>query len=301
MAKNLTKPIIIIGFGRSGTSIIADIILSHHKLAYLSNYNSKFPKAVLANSVRYLFDNIFYTIQGQKKQLNKVSSFNSYIFKNAEAFSFLNYATGIDFGRGFLNQIEIPAEEKLKIREKFNKVATYQGKKRLGFKITGPSRLAYLHALFPDALFVHIKRNPLPNILSLLKVPFYQDRQYELWWRGKNVYSEKELAFAEENKQHPELIAALQYFKVNEMHCREINQFGLKDKVHTVNYEDFIEFPKREIETILEFIDLKMDKNIAGFLKKNKIYNRNKNVKSYFSREMDERILHIAINGLNQT
>jgi len=64
--KKVKNPIIILGFGRSGTSIVADIILKHKDLAYISNYNAIAPSSKLINLMRLPFDNKLYKIQGQK-------------------------------------------------------------------------------------------------------------------------------------------------------------------------------------------------------------------------------------------
>lgn len=299
MFKNLSKPIIILGFGRSGTSIVADIILNHKSLAYVSNYNAFAPKSKLVNLMRLPFDNKLYKIQGQKKQLNKVSFLNKYTFKNAESYSFLNYVTKRDFGIGFLNDTKLNESEICEMRKKFNQLVKLQLKSRLAFKTTGPSRLKFLHQIFPDAQFIFLKREPLPNISSLLKVGFYQDRKTKLHWKGKNVYSIKELEFAENNKHNPAYIAALQYFKVNQMHNREIEELGIQNQIHTIQYERFVENPEAEITRVLDFVDLNKDKSITSFMQRNKIENRNKPNHVYFgSAEEDKKVENIAKYGL---
>src|SRR5436305_12352172 len=97
--KRISKPIIIIGSGRSGTTIISEIIFRHESLAWPSNYQEKFPSLPETNLLRSFFDNRLWHVLGQKPQLNKVSSFNKFLFKHAEAYHFWEYLTGprIDF------------------------------------------------------------------------------------------------------------------------------------------------------------------------------------------------------------
>lgn len=111
MKNKSIKPVILIGFGRSGTSIIADIILSHNKLAIISNYNAKFPTNKYANLIRVLFRNKFYNIQGQKKQINKTSFLNNYTIKNSEAYNFHNLINKTNFGKRFLNNVTLTDDE----------------------------------------------------------------------------------------------------------------------------------------------------------------------------------------------
>lgn len=62
----LDKPIIFIGLGRSGTTIISEIIFQHEDLAWPSNYQNRFPDDVRINRIRPLLDNRFWRIRGQK-------------------------------------------------------------------------------------------------------------------------------------------------------------------------------------------------------------------------------------------
>lgn len=299
MYKKLNKPIIIHGFGRSGTSIVADIILNHKSLAYVSNYNAIAPKSKWVNLMRLPFDNKFYKISGQKEQLNKVSMLNKYTFKNAESYSFLNYVTNRDFGKGFLNDTKLNESEIREMRSKFNELVKFQLKSRLAFKTTGPSRLKFLHQIFPDAQFIFVKRKPLPNISSLLKVGFYQDRKTKLHWEGKDIYNAKELEFVNNNKDYPRYIAALQYFKVHQTHYREIEELGIQNQVHTIQYEGFVENPEAEISRALDFVGLDKDSSIASFMHRNKIENRNKSNHIYFgSTEEEKKVEDIAKHGI---
>tara|TARA_B100000508_G_scaffold141091_1_gene146356 strand:+ start:92496 stop:93398 length:903 start_codon:yes stop_codon:yes gene_type:complete len=293
-----SSPVILIGFGRSGTSIISDIVLNHPSLGVISNYNAIFPSTPSVGLLRYFFENRFYKLTGQKKQLNKTSMFNKYIFKNAEAYAYLNNVTGVNFGKLFLNDIILDDKEVERMQKEFNRLIKYQGKSRLGFKTTGPSRLAYLHQLFPKACFINIVRDPLPNINSLLNVHFYQDRKHDLWWEGNDVYSQDEKRFVKENKNKPHLIAALQYYKVHEYHRKEIEQCSIQDQVLSVRYENFISAPKEEIERIYDFTGLTMNQGTIDFLKKNQIVNRNKNSFSAFDRSQHDIIKDIALRGI---
>lgn len=299
MTTRLDRPVILLGFGRSGSSIIADTIFQHDDLAYISNYHAMFPDSRLINFIRVLFDNPLWSIKGQKEQLNEVSRLNRYTFKAAEAYEFLNRVMGRDFRRNFLYNAQATEEEKERVRKEFRFMVRAQFKKRLGFKITGPSRLAYLASLFPDARFIWIVRDPLPNIRSLLNVDFYQPRKHALWWYGDGVYSEQEKRFAKANSDKPELIAALQYFKVNQIHHEEVERFGLQDQVLTVQYADFVKQPEAEIDRMLSFAGLGPDRHVSNFLENNRIFSRDKARGHYFSRDMDEEVERVALHGLD--
>lgn len=273
--KTLTKPLVFIGSGRSGSTVISEIIFRHEELAWPSNYQDKFPGSTAVNYLRRFFENKRWHIYGQKPQLNKVSFFNKFIFKPVEAYDFWEHITGnrIDFARGFLLNDTTTFEESDRIRSLFAKMVKKQGRNRLSFKITGPSRIGYLKSIFPDAIFINIVRDPYYTIQSWLKVDFWKDKgAHQLWWLG--AYTREEEAWANSNTDHPWLLAALQYRKIQEMTNAEIVQHQVP--CLTVEYEDFVEMPKKIIADILSFSALPASIQIDNYLKENKIYNQNK-------------------------
>ena len=53
----LEKPIILFGSGRSGTTIISEILFQHEDLAWHNNYQEILPLVPQVNYLRRLFDN----------------------------------------------------------------------------------------------------------------------------------------------------------------------------------------------------------------------------------------------------
>jgi omega-hydroxy-beta-dihydromenaquinone-9 sulfotransferase len=288
----LQKPIIFIGTGRSGTSVISEIIMRHKDLAFPSQYQDKFYKYPKINLIRTLFENNYWRIFGQKKQLNKVSIINKIIFKPSEAYQMWKYLTGndIDFSRGFLLNQKASSERVDFIHNYFQKLVSYQNRNRLAFKITGSPRIGYLLSIFPDAYFIVLKRKPIPTISSFLKVKFWKNRgMNQLWWTG--AYSEEEEKWATENKNEPELITAFQIKKILEVTKYECQKY--KPNYIYINYEDFVAEPMCQIRKILNFAQLSADKACVDYLEKNKIYNRNKADIKYFGKDQLEKIYKI--------
>ncbi len=275
MIENISKPVIFIGSGRSGTTIISEIVFRHEELAWPSNYQERFPSLPSINLLRNLFENKLWYLQGQKRQLNKVSALNKFLFKPAEAYNFWEYLTGpsVDFSKGFLINDRATESDVKRIQSAFNKLVNYQRKKRLAFKITGPSRMSYLTSIFPDAVFINIVRDPLPTINSWLNVDFWQDKgKHQLWWTG--AYSKKEEQWAAANTGKPELLAGLQYKKLQDVTATEIKAHI--DRCLTVRYEDFVKSPTVTIKAILDFAGLKQSKLVEDYLTGIKIYDQNK-------------------------
>lgn len=280
----LEKPIILTGVGRSGTTIISEIIFQHDDLAWPSTYQNRFPDKVWINKLRPLSDNRFWSFRGQKQLLNKTSFYKNYIFRPSEANAFWKYITKpeTNFLYNFLLNVQASDEDKKRIRNIFEKLVQYQKRKRLAFKITGPGRVGYLKSIFPDAVFIEITREPFANIRSLLKVSFWKDRgMHKLWWQG--AYTEQEQKMALDWKDRPALITAMQYAKVRDKTLEEAQLH--KAEFYTIAYEDFIRNPKSVISKILSACGLEDCAAVYKYLESNKIHERNLNALEFFNKE----------------
>lgn len=288
----LEKPIIFIGAPRSGTSVISEIVMRHKDLAFPSQYQTRLIGNTNINYLRRLSDNPFWRFHGQKKQLNKVSPLNYFIFRPVEAYKMWDYLVrnDISFSKDFLIDKKVTSKERKQILTFFSKLVKKQGKKRLAFKITGPSRLNYLLSVFPDAKVVLINRDPIAVVNSLMRVPFWKNRgMNSFWWKG--AYDNSDYNWLESNKSESVQITAYQIKRVSEVTKNEIDE--LKPEVLEVSYSRFVENPQRTIEEILGFSNLGRDKACFDYFKKNKIFNQNKKNETFFSKEEMEKLNHI--------
>jgi hypothetical protein len=303
LEKLLEKPIIIFGSGRSGTTVISEIIFQHEDLAWHSNYQELFTRSPSINYIRRLFDNKWWRLikswsfVGVSKNTRQKGStlLNLAIFNPIERYSFWEYITGprIDFSRGFLLNEKATPEEKERIRSFLARQVKYQGRKRLIMKFTGPARLEYLNSIFPDAIFVNIVREPIATVRSWLEVGFWQTKGINrLWWVG--AYSKEEEAEAEKLKDEPALITAFQYKKLMETTAFEIDKLGLP--VYEGHYEDFIKDPKAFIKKLMNFMQLTPSKYVDQYLENIAVSNRNDRVskKAPLPEEMRKKIMDIV-------
>jgi len=269
----LEKPIIIIGSGRSGTTLISEIIFQHEDLAWHSNYQELFPKFAPVNYLRRLFDNKMWRIIGMNTQNNRTFT-NYMLFRPIERYDFWDAVTGdrIDFSRGFLLNEKATNEEREHIRAFFAKMIKYQKRKRLAIKITGPARMEYLMSIFPDAQFVNITREPVSVIRSWMEIYWNEQITNQLWWQG--AYTEDELKKAKELSSNKFLFAAFQYRKLMETTQQEIDK--MHPDIYNASYEDFVKNPKEFINTMLQFLHLTPSKLVDKFMNKLTIADRNK-------------------------
>ena len=303
--KYLEKPIIIIGSGRSGTTIISEIIFQHEDLAWHSNYQEIFFFTPLINLLRPFFNNKlwhfkkFYKYVGASKKTRQKnqSRFNLILFNPVERYNFWEHITGkrIDFSRGFLLNEKATEQEIKHIRSFLAKQVKYQGKKRLIMKFTGPARLEYLTSIFPDALIVNVIREPVATVRSWLEVGFWQRMGInKLWWRG--AYTPDEIAYAETIKDKPALITAFQYKKLMETTKQEIDKLGLN--VYECHYEDFAKDAKTFIYKIMEFMQLQPSNKVDAYLKNTVVDISNQRAsitnKSVMPEEIKQQILNLT-------
>lgn len=295
--KLLERPVIIFGTGRSGTTVISDIILHHEDLAWHSNWQELLPKSAAINYLRRAFDNSLWNITGMNTQNNK-SVINQVLFRPIERYDFWESITGprVDFSRGFLLNERATEEERSHMRSHFAKMVKYQHRKRLAFKLTGPARMEYLLSVFPDAQFVQITREPVATVRSWLEIHWSNQMTEQLWWDG--AYTEEEKAKAKELAKDPALFVAFQYKKLMETTAQETAKLGAD--VYTARYEDFVKDAKGFIANMMQHLGLPESKRVNAFMSKISVQNRNnrsaKSDKTAISEETKRRILEI-VNG----
>lgn len=270
----LEKPIIFIGPGRSGSTIISEFIMTHEQLAWPTNYLEFHPGADWTNYLRPLFDNKYWRITAEKDQLNKTRFLNSWFPYPSEAYPFWERLTReeINFSRHFLLGMVATPEEKNRIRTVFKKLVSAQKRKRLALKVTGPGRVGYLQSIFPDAIFINIVRDVDATVRSLLKVPFWQTQGLkQLWWLGG--YSEEELNHYEKIKHDPVLSTRLQVEKILMTTITEAQESCAN--IITIPYESFIESPEKTVKQIMDYCELPKSKWIDLKLQNTSIHDRN--------------------------
>lgn len=148
--KQKTKPIFIIGAPRSGTTLLYQLLTYHYNFSYFSNFTSMFIKSPVL---------ISYLLREYRKPYDDDSLSSDYgLMKGTWAPS--------EAGKIFKYWFQRKDDDKIKnsiyaMGQVFN--APFIAK---SLRIN--SELEYMHKLFPDAIFIHIKRDITFNSQSLL-------------------------------------------------------------------------------------------------------------------------------------
>ena len=172
----MKPPIFVIGSGRSGTTLLYEILASHESLAFVCNLTNRLP--VFPQASALCGSNIF-----QKHYAFKPASEAKAGFKYC---GINEFPVPIDIEHIRRNPDEYKLQQaKDKTRQYFTKHCRAFGRDRIVSKNTANSmKIELLNEIFPDAYFLHIYRNPYSVISSLLNVPFWPE--LDLWWSDKS-------------------------------------------------------------------------------------------------------------------
>lgn len=252
--KPVDRPIFITGLGRSGTTIIHTLLSSHPNANWLSLFCAKFPNRPYLN--RWLMRGI------------DIPVLNIYLkrrFVPLENYEFWDF-----FYRGFfipcrdLVASDVDRRTAKSMRQAFSQLLTPK-RNRLLIKITGCPRISFLHAIFPDAKFIHVTRDGRAVAHSRMRTPFWVGWQ---GWRGLSLWPEKMPAhYREEWERYQYSFFALAgiEWKAHLDQMAELRRNNPDIDILEVKYEAFCADPIRQVREIADHCELPWD---AGFEKR---------------------------------
>lgn len=289
MAILIKKPVFFIGMPRSGTTVVFETFSTHEQLGWISNYSARFPYWPITNVIRLLLDNQLWSIRGRRQQYGRRSLLRSILPKPQEAYPFWQAYCGPDFLWEFhLRQQTLRQNELNRLREVLQKTLTYQDKTRLAAKLTGPPRIGYLTALFPDAIFIHIIRDGRAVVDSLLRVDFWRDKGglQRPFWRG--ALTENDLEDWERLGRGPVALASLEWKNV--IKCTRQEAVSLEPgRYMELTYETFVADPGGSLGHLYESCGLGLSEKTRGYLRAMpKLQNMNNKYLERPAAEIDE-------------
>lgn len=251
------KPIFLIGCPRSGTTIVAEVLAAHQDLAWFSNWMDRFPRLPVLAFLSRLCDLplVGGRLRGAKPQQDVIlGSINRYLPRPEEAWSLWESCCTAKFSSDMLRDTKPTADQSLNVRRLVSRTLLYQGKRRFLTKLTGPPRIEYLQAIFPDARFVHVIRDGRAVVSSLLHVGFWRERGglERPWWSGLPETIVQEW---ERHGKTPEVLAAVQWKYLIQVAREERNSLASEQYLE-IKYEDFTQRPTEIVGAICRFCDL---------------------------------------------
>jgi len=238
----LDRPIFILGAGRTGSTIFHRILCEHPSVSWLTTLTDRFPdRPRLSRSFMHLAS---LPVAGAGARRVYPSECYEMWDSCCPCFS----RSFRDLGAG-----DVTPPMASRARSTLEQIPTRQ-RNRLSVKITGWPRIGFLREIFPDALFIHLRRDGRNVASSFLNVSWW------LGWRGPGQWRWGELneAYREEWEHHDLSFVALVgiqwkiFMDALEASTPQIPSEQFLD----IRYENLCHDPERLFDEILEFCGL---------------------------------------------
>jgi hypothetical protein len=159
------RPIVVVGCGRSGTTLLYRMLSCHRDLAWFSNLTDRWPSVPALAALSNLFP--VAARRGVQAGVIPIPS---------EGYPLWNELTRLD---GLpvdepLSERDVSGRARALATERIRSIMRFQRKRRFVNKATrNVRRLRYVDALLDEAVFVHVLRDPRATVSSLLRVAFW--------------------------------------------------------------------------------------------------------------------------------
>lgn len=259
----ITKPIIIFGTGRSGTTVFHQMLSEHHHLAWMSRLCDIFPDKLILN--RMLMRSLEYPL------LEKFIRSN---IDARECYQFWDYHS-----KGFSDPYRDLLASDVSIKQKNSIISimselTTENRNRPLIKITGWPRLGFLDEVFDDAKFIHVIRDGRAVANSLINVDFWHGWSGPGKWRWGPLSSTYQKEWNRHNQSFI-VLAAIQW-KILMDAVEEAKKHIEKSRVLEIKYEDLCADPISLFKKTTKFCEIEWYDHLELKLKKYDLKNTNR-------------------------
>lgn len=250
---------VLLGAGRSGTTLLYKLLAMHRHVAYVSNYVQKAPSMPwLAVGNRLLHHwpaakrRAWFLEEGGAYMNSKRVRAQALVPTPFEGEALYRYC-GVPLTPATGTRPDPQAVARL--RRAFKTMQRCAGGDTIMTKRTANNRrVAWLNAAFPRARYIHLVRDGRAVAYSLLRVNWWDD--HTLFWAGKTP---RQLTAAGAD---PLELASRNW--VEEMSALEIGIAALDARqVMIMRYEDLLADPIGQVRAALAFIGVSMDSDAA--------------------------------------
>jgi Sulfotransferase family len=240
------RPIVIVGTGRCGSTLLHRLLALHDDVGWLSTFNETFPTQTWLSVFSGLYR--WPLPSGVRHMKAFPKPFEAYRFWE-------HYLPGFRRRDRPHSAEDVPAAGIDPVRRATARILRFQRKSRLLVKVTGWSRIAYFDRIYPDAVFIWLRREPRSVVSSWVKAGWLDvtsppDSEDWQWGEVPPDYYEvwRDLGSS------PILSVALKIRLDLDDIARNMDLFP--DRCHELWYEDLISTPEATLRAICEFADL---------------------------------------------
>lgn len=253
----LTKPVFIIGTGRSGSTVFHRMLGAHPGLAWLSKTCQFFP----ANPS-------FNRLLMHALDVPTVGAAVKSVVRPQENYRFWDY-----WCKGF----SVPCRDLLaddvnvvnrKVSSALEQMLTAK-RNRLLVKITGWPRIGFLKAIFPDARFIHILRDGRAVAASMLQQLWWWGWQGPENWRWGRLTAEQEQLWEKYNKSFI-VLSAIEWMILMDSFDAAAADLG-PGVYKVVKYEDLCADVSGVMKDVIDFCELDWTPEFADQMSRYKL------------------------------
>ncbi len=154
------RPVIIVGTGRCGSTMLHRLLALHDDVGWLSSFNEALPSQTWLSAFSGLY---------RSRLPERVRHLKAFP-KPFEAYRFWeHYLPGFSRRERPLTADDVPLDGIAPMRKATDRVLRFQRRSRLLVKVTGWSRMAYFDQIYPDCLFCVLQRDPRAVVSSWIK------------------------------------------------------------------------------------------------------------------------------------
>jgi integrase len=239
----ISKPIFLMGSGRSGTTVLFHHLSSHPQLCWFSNYS---------NHLNWI------PMMPVTQRILKAGASGSRLAGDSQSNEGRKFSVRPAEGKKLYKKVGLPSDRKYteddydtvtaaRFRKLIWRHIYWSGKPRFITKDTANvQRARLLNKLFPDALYIHLIRDGRAVTNSMIKKNWLP--VLDLWWTG-----DKAIDHVHEYEDPVELMGLHWKYNVEEM-LRLGELVGPRYK--EVRYEDLVQNVRGTISEVMDFLEL---------------------------------------------